>query len=415
MDDAEHAAGPRATRGMSGKDLLRGSAFHLSEGEADEGGAFTFWGRMAVGGFEAQADGVKLESDVTTGVLGIDGEWGDVLVGVAVARSESEGSYRQVVSDSGGTDRGKIESDLDSIYPYTRVALGEGLSAWGLVGLGTGGLTVRSQDQASVETKIAMQMGAFGVKGRVFADEDTDGLRLSVKSDAMWARTRSEAAKDLDEAKGDASRVRLILDAERDFDAGLGSGATLTPSGEIGLRLDGGDAVTGAGMELGAGLRFVAGAFTLESRLRVLAVHEAIGHKEWGASTTLAMSPDTLGRGLSFSFRPVWGGAESGTGALWSQADARDPGAGRGSEAKGRLDARLGYGFGAFGDRLTATPEFGMGIAGSHRRYSLGWRLERPWRGRRGFDLLFEATRRETTGEDRPPEHGVGVTLKADW
>ena len=52
-----------------------------------------------------------------------------------------------------------------------------------------------------------------------------------------------------------------------------------------------------------------------------------------------------------------------------------------------RLEVRAGYGFGAFGDRFTATPEVGRALEPQHREYRLGWRLALagdrpswPWR-----------------------------------
>ena len=52
------------------------------------------------------------------------------------------------------------------------------------------------------------------------------------------------------------------MQGERVFEAG--NGATFTPSAEIGLRHDGGDAETGTGVEIGGGLRYIAGALTIE-------------------------------------------------------------------------------------------------------------------------------------------------------
>ena len=407
-DDAGDAAGRRVSRGMSGEELLRGSAFHLSEGEAGQGGAYALWGSMAFDAFEARADGMRMESDVTTAFLGADGAWGRVLAGVAVGFSRAEGDYRPVASGSGGGEAGAIESDLTGLYPYARVALSERLSAWGLAGYGAGDLTLTPEGRAAIETRIAMRMGAVGIKGLLLDGERTDGARVSVRSDAMWVRTETDAARDLDAARGDANRLRLILDAARDFD--VGDGATLTPSGELGLRLDGGDAENGAGMELGGGMRYAVGGFAVESRARVLVAHEESGREEWGVSGSAALSADALGRGFSFSLQPGWGRAESGTETLWSPA-----GAARGVEAKGRLDARLGYGFAMLADRLTATPELGLELAESHRQYSLGWRLERARPARVDFGLRFEAARRETAGGGRPPEHAVGARLTAGW
>ncbi len=413
LEEAENAAGPRATHGMSGRELLRQSAFHLTGGGAGERPAYTVWGRMAFGAFEARVDDTTLQSDVTTGFIGVDGKWGRVLAGVAVALSDSEGSYRPVASRSGGFDRGGIQADLTGVYPYARFALAEDLSVWGLVGYGAGDLTVKPEGQPSILTRVAMRMGALGVKGRIFEGEEPDDLRLSLKSDAMWVQTESGQERDLEQAVGSANRLRLILDAEGDF--GAAAGTTVTPSGEIGLRFDEGDAGTGVGMELGAGMRYAAGAFTVEGRVRALVAHEAKGRKEWGVSGSAALSPGALGRGPWFALQPVWGEAESGTETLWSLDDASRGGSERAFEAKGRLDARMGYGFEVLADRLTATPELGLRLAESYRRYSFGWRLERARPARVAFGLLIEATRREAAGGDRPPEHGVGVRLTAGW
>ena len=50
------------------------------------------------------------------------------------------------------------------------------------------------------------------------------------------------------------SRLRLGLEGSRAFAAG--PGAMLTPTLELGLRLDGGDAETGTGVEAGFGLQY---------------------------------------------------------------------------------------------------------------------------------------------------------------
>ena len=78
------------------------------------------------------------------------------------------------------------------------------------------------------------------------------------------------------------TRLRLTLQGEHVFEAG--NGATFTPSAEVGVRHDGGDAETGTGLEVGAGARYTAGALTIEGQVRTLVAHEDSGYKEWGAS-----------------------------------------------------------------------------------------------------------------------------------
>ena len=81
------------------------------------------------------------------------------------------------------------------------------------------------------------------MKGRVLDGSGPSGVGLNIKSDAMWVGTKSENTDELAPTRGDVTRLRLILQGDRTFEAG--NGATFTPSAEIGLRHDGGDAETG--------------------------------------------------------------------------------------------------------------------------------------------------------------------------
>ena len=76
----------------------------------------------------------------------------------------------------------------------------------------------------------------------------------------------------------DVTRVRFIVEGERAFD--MGGRATFTPSAEVGLRHDGGDSETGTGLEVGAGVRYTAGAITIKGQVRTLIAHEDNGGRE---------------------------------------------------------------------------------------------------------------------------------------
>ena len=89
-----------------------------------------------------------------------------------------------------------------------------------------------------------------------------------------------------------------------------------------------------------------------------------------------------------------------------------------------RLELKLGYGLGAFGDRFTSTPEVGLGLSNGHRDYSVAWRLVRDRRGGDIGSLEFslEARRRESandpgsgSGAGAEPEHGVGFRMTARY
>ena len=126
----------------------------------------------------------------------------------------------------------------------------------------------------------------------------------------------------------DASRVRHIVQSSRSLDTGTG---TLTPSAEIGLRQDGGDAETGTGIELGPGLRDAWGRLSIDTRARTLLAHEH--YEEWVLSGGLTVNPSASGRGLTLSIAPERGRMGSATERLWGAPDA--------CELDGRFRARL--------------------------------------------------------------------------
>ena len=374
---AKNAEREADAQSITGEDLVLRSAFHLSSaGNAMQqgGAAFTAWGRVATGGFEAEEDDVTMDGDVTTGLVGFDAEWERGLAGIMLSRSSGDGSYR--LDPAKGEDAGTVESSLTGVYPYARVDLNAKVSAWALAGMGSGELTLRQTGKKPMPTDISMRMGALGVKGQVLDGSGPSGVALNVKSDAMWVGTKSERSGDMIATQGDVMRLRLIMHGERTFEGG--SGAAFTPSAEVGLRHDGGDAETGTGVEVGAGLRYSIGSVTIEARARTLLAHEASGYDEWGMSGAIRVTPAASGRGLTLSIAPAWGRTGSAAQRLWSAHDARGLGADNEFEADSRLDMEAGYGFGLPGSRGVLTPHAGMtlGDAG-HRAIRTGarWQL----------------------------------------
>ena len=407
-DENDRAEWRDEGRAVTSREILLGSSFHLSAGNGAEGGtAFTAWGEVATGGFEADVDDVRMDGAVTTGMIGIDAEWDQLLAGVMLSRSEGDGKYR--LSAALGNDGGTVESSLTGVYPYLRLEMGEGVSAWGLAGYGTGSLTLRQDGQDPIETDLGMSMGAVGARGTVLDRPNEGGLALAVKSDAMWVQTESDRTVGLESAEGDVTRVRVILEGDRVFK--LGDDETLTPKGEIGLRHDGGDAETGTGVEIGAGIRYAGGTVSVEASVRTLVAHEESGYEEWGASGAIHVSPDASGRGLSLSIAPGWGSTTGGTDRLWSAGDPTALGLDNAYRPEGRLEAELGYGLGLFGRGSVLTPYVGLGLGGGESRtYRMGSR----WQVARDVALDLEGARREATGGNGP-EHGLMLRGKMRW
>ena len=211
--------------------------------------------------------------------------------------SEGNGKFDQPDVDSGA-----IESTLTSVNPYVRYEVSERVSAWGLLGYGTGDMTMTQAARGErletvTRTDLTMRLGAVGARGALLEAGETGGLDLALRGDAFLVQMDSASAANTVETKADASRLRLVLEGSRAF--ALGEGAVLTPGLEVGLRHDGGDAETGTGVEVGGRIRYAdAGSgLTVEASARTLVAHEDSGYREWGAGGSVRLDPGASGRG----------------------------------------------------------------------------------------------------------------------
>ena len=406
-----------------GRELLLGSAFHLAREGDGVGPNLAAWGRVTVGGFDGEEradDGtVRIDGDVTTGILGADAEWNRLLAGVAVSVSEGEGTFSQP-----GVDSGTIESTMTAVSPYARLMVTDRVSVWGLAGWGTGDMTIvqaandRGQPERITRTDIEMRLVAAGGRGALLEADEAGGFDLGLKADAFYVETEAEPISNEGSTTAVASRVRLALEGSRAFE--VGEGGTLTPGLEVGLRHDGGDAETGTGVELGGRVSYTDAdsGLSVEARVRGLIAHEDSNYREWGASGAVRLAPGARGRGLSFSLAPTYGAASSGVDRLWSARDAQGLAPGGTFEPESRLAGELGYGLALFGDRFTGTPNVGFGLTGTAREYRIGWRLTSVVPNDPGFEVNLDATRRESANDNAAgagAEHGVMLRGAIRW
>ena len=404
-------AAPRLT----GRALLLGSSFRAVMG-GSAGAQWTSWGQGAsVSQFASATPTLSLSGETATGSLGMDYERGRLLTGFAMTHSLGEGTAQ-------GAGRSYVMgSSVTTMLPYMRYALSDRLSAWGLAGAGSGRMTLAFDGDAPERygADLSMTLAAMGVRGELVTPAQAGGFALALKADAFWVRTESESASapdggNLAGARSDASRVRAVLDGSRSF--ALAGGAALTPSLSLGLRHDGGDAETGTGFELGAGLGYADPSRGLDAALKVhgLAAHAERGYNEWGVSGSLRLVPGAAGRGLSASLTPSWGADPGGSERLWAMPDASGLAANDNAPLSRRLDAEAGYGIALFGGGFTGTPNVGMGLSDTARELRLGWRLA-PAGDAGDFEVHLDATRREAANDNAPPEHGIGLRMTARW
>ena len=401
------------SRTLTGREVLMGSSFSLAA-QTNGGGFAALWGRMAQTRFAGREDALRLDGDVSTGLLGADYASGRWTTGLVISHSIGEGGYR-------GESSGGIEASVTALTPWAGYAVTERLSVWGAAGYGTGDLTLTPKDMPALQTDLGMTLAAVGARGTLVGG---DGPKLDAVTDARWVRTTtarvSSSAGNLASASAEVTRVRLGLEGSWPLalgDGALGEGATVTPRLSFGVRRDGGDAETGFGADIGGGVTLAAPAHGLRVSLegRGVLTHEAAGLRDRGLAGTLSWNPAQSGRGPKLTLSQSFGaGASSGREALLSRTTldglaANDNGSGR----RRSLEARFGYGVAMFGDRFTGTPEIGLGLSEAGRDYSLGWRLTRARSGAGSLELAVEARRRESANDDVPPEHGIGFKLTA--
>ena len=382
------------------RDVLLGSSFRLNLGDAAAAPGhlrLTAWGRVAGTQFDGREGDLTLDGDVLTGTVGVDSAWDRWLAGVAVSHSLGGGSF------TGDGDGDLDRSTLTSIHPYLRYAVNERVDVWGVLGYGWGDMTLEPGTGGTLETDTTLLMGSFGGRGILLSAPDNAGFQLATRTDAMLTRTTSGAVAGLAETEADAHRLRLVLEGTRPVL--WPEGQSVTPTVELGVRHDWGDAETGFGLELGGRVQYADPTLglTIEAAVRGLLTHEDSDYKEWGASGTIRLAPDLNGQGLSLTLAPTWGAASSGIESLWSrQTTAGLAPQGTRPRPTTSLNAEMGYGVAApFGTGLL-TPYAGALLSdGPAHSYRLGTR----WTSASGLTLNVEGTRQAQAGQ--PPTQGL--------
>ena len=262
-----------------------------------------------------------------------------------------------------------------------------------------------------------MAMAAGGLRGDLAASV-LGGFGLAFKADALWVGTGIEGVDGLEgrlaAVSAAVTRYRTALEASRGYR--FQRGLSLQPSLEAGFRRDGGDAETGAGIDIGGGL-IISDAVTglsADVRVRMLLVHQDQEFRDRGVSLSFGYNPSpSTPFGFMAKLTPSWGGqATSGAQALWGQETMAGMAAG-GAAAGSRLEAELGYGM-PVGGRWVGMPRFGIGTSDYGRDYRVGYSLTVAEGGTTHFDLGVYANRRESPSQGTA-EHGVLGRLTARW
>ena len=415
---------------LSLAEVLGSSSFVLPLNAAGEGGTAdgensgSIPGRSALWGSgdyrkisDDRDSSIDWDGDIFSFHLGADMRvLPDLLVGFAMSRSLGSFDYTDrtsTVQEGGLAADGRYETRMTGAHAYVHRSLSEDLGLWATVDYGQGGIEIDDEAAGSKESSdTEIWTAALGTSGALISDDEIIAggeTTLKLKGDVSLARISVAGGERIDALTLGTSRLRVVLEASHE--RRLDSGGRLTPSVEAGLRLDGGDGLTGNGLELGGALRFVDPAIglTVEGRGRMV-LADGSDYREWGLGGLVRLDPGAAKLGLSFSLAPGWGDAASGTARLWDRGmtgtDASD-----GNVAQMRLDSELGYGFSTLGGRGSLTPYGGFSMTGGGVQNSrIGGRFELG----SSFDLSLEGERREAAN-DAAADHGVMLRMQVHW
>ena len=314
-------------------------------------------GGLGAGSWNGEVDSLHVGVDVRLG--------SNVLAGVSVSRSTGMIDYEGGLGS--GTDGGEHDLRLVGVHPFLGWSVTPGLQLWGTVGHAWGELRI-VDELGGLTGAATLNSGALGLNGRLLTRGATT---LSLRGEGALAQLTADSAT-FEVATLDMWRFRLTTELSHELL--FSSGTSLTPWAELGARHDGGDGQTGAGLELGGGLRYRVPqvGLTAEGYGRWLAVHEG-ALQEWGVGAMVTIDPGMDRRGLSASVTPSWGETASGVQRLWQQGAAGPAWYGT---SRAQVDAQLGYGVPVFGGRSVLTSFGAMNLAGDEaRRYRLGGSL----------------------------------------
>ena len=393
--------------------LLANSSFALPLNAADNGngglfGNLAFWGSgdyRSISGGSSQS--VGYDGSVVSANLGIDTKLGDdVLAGLAVSQGRGSVDYSDA---NAGT--GELTTSVTSVSPYVGWQMPGGMNLWAMAGFGSGEVELDDESAAPQASDLTQRMFAAGVSGTLMSSDEmfeggTTNLRL--KGEAAFTSADVEGSGTLASMSLSATRQRLVLEGSHDQE--LTSGATLTPSLELGLRNDGGDGETGTGIEAGGALRYAdpASGLTVEGRVRTLLNHSG-DYEETGVSGLVRIAPGASGEGLALSVQPAWGRTASGVQQLWENGIGA--GASAADRATARLNAEIGYGLGAAHGLGLVTPYTGLGLAEGGAG---SWRLGARWQLAPAASVGVEGSLYEAAN-DNGPAHGLMLRGALRW
>ena len=394
---------PSESREITDEEILLGTSFNVTKLN-NNGLSFGVWGRTAKSGYSGGEGEQSVEGDVTSLMFGADWKRNDTLFGLMVSRSSGKGIY-------GSSVRGKIKAKLTSFVPYVSHQFNNDLSVWGAVGIGHGKMELSSHFGDNISTDMDWRMVAAGAEGTLVPEEINNGIGLNWYTDALWVSTGTdEVPGGLSASSKENTRFRLGLNAS--WDHMLDSGVSLRPNLEVGIRYDGGDAETGYGLEVGAGVEWTNSETGLSVSVegRTLALHEDGNFEDWGLGLGIQYDPNPKTKeGFSAQFGYGLGGNSSGGQQALNGPDTF-PGLEE-TESEGTWSLETAYGI-TRGGGMVGSPYAAIsgGSSESISKSTLGYRIEPDTEHATNINIDFW-----TNPNAKLEETSTGVGLTWQW
>ncbi len=391
--------------------LLARSSFVLPLNGSGDPDGFKLWGSGDYRNLSGAANRIDWEGNVVSAHVGTDVMLRrNLLAGLAVSFSQGALDYTDRIG--GDARAGEYETDLISLNPYAGWVLRSGIRIWAMAGHGWGRVRLNHEDSDEEHSSDMTQWsGALGVRGNLYSSGDGatgGGTVLDLKGEGSLGRGEIHGSANMEELTTTVSRLRLAL--EGTHTRLIGTGNVLTPSLALGVLADGGSGQTGAGLEVGGGVKLTQTSLglTVEARGRTLLAHgEDV--EEWSAGGALHVDPGLTGQGWSVSVAPSWGVTPKGPGDLW-QRGLVDGTGDHSMDTAMRLAGELGYGLHAYDGRGLVTPYAGFLLSGhGTREYRAGARV----RVKPSLAVALQGTQRRQTNAS--VEHGVTVQASIRW
>lgn len=270
-------------------------------GETDNLPRVAIWGHADR---QSYSDAGVLDSDVltssydgalTNGYVGVDLRLGvQWLVGLAVSSNQSESDWQA------GMSSGTVDQTMTSINPYLHWSNGA-TTMWAAAGIGSGEIENTRQSGWVGESDSDLRLGLLAMRSRITGESSYD---IGFVGDASFAQISTDAGSETIDGQ-DVGVDQLRLGADIRFPSLSLGGLSIQPAVEGLARRDGGDGLTGNGIEISGSMQIASELLSINIEGRTLATYSETDYQESGVAITLALGG--ISDGMALTFTPRWG------------------------------------------------------------------------------------------------------------